>query len=267
VIVTSANPQHSIDLTEIYTLNKELNAQLRSYDLSPHVIHYHLHPSAFTSHAAILKPSLRQERGTVNSLELFQDSHGIEEISLSPSITLSYTSHQGDPNAPCAVKITIEGASTSLGFFTGGPTNSYISSLLTACRILLLGIGEVEFEEIAKLHPSTTTIGYTGIQEILSKATQCKLCIISELGMLEGDIRLEIVRQLRIDSKTPELESNQTSTPQYILPAEVGIGFDLHTLSCSVPGDTTKIPLQNVRVVRTNGQFSRLAFIDSRSIL
>lgn len=260
VIVTSANIQHSIDLAELYTLNKELNAQLRSYDLAPHVIHYHLHPAIFTSHAAILKPSLRQERGTVNSLELFQDSHGVEEISLSPTITLSYTSQQGQPQAPCAIKIAIEGEQTTFGFYTGGPVTDSIVNLLAACPILLLGIGEVEFEEIAKLHPSKSTVGYTGIQDIVKKAKACQLCLVAEQGMLEGDIRLEIIRQLRMDTfHKPQ--------PTPLLPTEVGIGFDLQSLACSIPGDKAKIPLQNIRVVRSNGQFSRLTFIDSRSIL
>ncbi len=263
VIVTNSSPLTSHDIYEIYSLNKELNAQLRSYELPPHVIRFYLHPDAFKTYAPLLKPSLRQERGSVTALEIFQDSQGVEELALSDSVTLAYCNSNHDIHHSLSIKlITLEGdRQIRIGYASQSEATPDISSFLSDCDVVIVGVGDVQFEEIAKMQKRQECPGYVGTCEIIKELQKAKLVIISEQSMLEGDIRLELVRQIRIDTA-----SKANAIPS-IFPSEIGIEVELEASTLSTPFGLSNTPLDQVRVVRTRGQFSRLAFINQSSIL
>ena len=99
VIITDGNASASHDLERVWMLNKEINGLLKEWELSPHVISYWLHPSAFERCAPTMRPSFRQERSTVHRLETFQDISAFETIELNETCAFDYSAATTQPDA------------------------------------------------------------------------------------------------------------------------------------------------------------------------
>jgi hypothetical protein len=256
VIVTDGNENASSDIERIWTFNKEINALLREWQLTPHVISYWLQPQAFERSAPTMRPIFREERATVQRLETFPDISSFETVELCPTVSLDFCSAT-QSKASSSLMIRIKSNEENLGFLSQTSFEPLQTDFLSACSTLILGMGNTSFEEMTSLEPSKTTLGYSGVFNILQGAS-AHLALISEHGFSEGDIRIESLKHLR---------KELANKPITILPAEEGVRCFLDSLSMTASSLHTATAVSSVRSMRSNGPFSRLQFIDEGSIL
>jgi hypothetical protein len=260
VIITDGNETASFDLERLWTFNREINSLLKEWQLSPHVISYWLHPSAFERCAPAMRPLFRQERATVHRLETFHDISAFETIELNDKIAFDYssTAPASDILSPLMIRLrpVQENSHASLGFLSQAPWQEAQNAFLSSCQTVILGIGETSFEEIASLSPNTTSLGYSGVVKILDNETT-RLAIIAEQGFSEGDIRIESLKRLR----------EELCLPTTVIPAEEGATIYLESLHMTAHGLDTPTPIHSVKTMRSEGSFSRLTFLDEASVL
>ncbi len=261
VIVTDGNETASFDLDRLWTFNREINSLLKEWQLSPHVISYWLHPTAFERCAPSLRPSFRQERSTVHRLETFHDISAFETLDLNDKIALDYGSTTPSEGhiAPLMIRLRSlqENSHSSLGFLSQAPWNEAQNAFFSSCQTVVLGIGETSFEEIASLSSNTVSLGYSGVVKILDNETT-RLAVIAEQGFSEGDIRIESLKRLREELRSP------TTT---IIPAEEGVTIYLDSLHMTAAGLDTPTPIHAIKTIRSEGPYSRLIFLDEASVL
>jgi hypothetical protein len=261
VIITDGKESSSFDLERLWTFNREINTLLKEWELAPHVISYWLHPSAFERCAPGMRPLFRQERSTVHRLETFHDISAFETIELNDKISLDYSSAAptSESLSPLMVRLRPlqENRHLSIGFLSQAPWHEAQNAFLSSCQTAVLGIGETSFEEIASLTPNPSSLGYSGVIKILDNEA-IRLAVIAEQGFSEGDIRIESLKRLR------EELHRQTST---VIPAEEGTTIYLDSLHMTAPGLQTPTSIRSIRVMRSEGSFSRLAFLDEAAVL
>lgn len=266
VIVTDGRGTAYSDLERIWTFNKEINTLLKEWQLEPHVISYWLHATAFEQNAHIIRPLFRQEMATVHRLGTFHDISAFETVTLNDRLSFDYSSTSPTTYAPSPLMVRFrtnrEPSDNStpehtLGFLSQAPWSEAQNAFLSSCQTLILGIGETTFEEITSQSRPASSLGTTGIINILDNPTT-RLAIISEQGLSEGDIRIEYLKYLQEELKGPITT---------ILPAEEGMTIDLETLHMTARGLDTPTPVQSIRAVRSAGPFSQLTFLDELSIL
>ena len=273
VIVTDEKSTSYSDLERLWTFNKEINTLLKEWKLEPHVISYWLHATAFEQNAHIIRPVFRQEQATVHRLGTFHDMSAFETVELKDTLSFDYSSTSPTTYASSPLMIRLRATqpqnrpseagpeapmpNDTVGFLSQAPWAEDQNAFLSSCQTLILGIGETSFEEITGQSHPTTSLGTAGITNILDNTTT-RLAIISELGMSEGDIRIESLQYLRDELKQPST---------VILPAEEGMTIDLETLHMTARGLDTPTPVRSIRAVRSAGPFSHLTFLDELSIL
>jgi hypothetical protein len=261
VIITDGKETASFDLERLWTFNREINSLLKEWQLSPHVISYWLHPSAFERRAPAMRPLFRQERSTVHRLETFHDISAFETIELNEKIAFDYSSTAPTSGLLSPLMIRLrplqENNRSSLGFLSQAPWHEAQNAFLSNCQTVVLGIGETSFEEIASLSPNTASLGYSGVVKLLENDTS-RLAIIAEQGFSEGDIRIESLKRLREELRL---------TTTIIIPAEEGATIYLDSLHMTAPGLDTPTPIHSIKTMRSEGSFSRLAFLDEASVL
>ena len=266
VIVTDDKGAAYSDLERIWTFNKEINTLLKEWQLEPHVISYWLHATAFEQNAHIIRPLFRQEKASVHRLGTFHDISAFETVELNEHLSFDYSSTSPTTYTASPLMVRLKNAqpttpsspgSYAVGFLSQAPWTEAQNSFLSSCQTLILGVGETTFEEITNQSHPTSSLGTSGIINILDNPTT-RLAIISEQGLSEGDIRIESLKYLREELKVPSTT---------ILPAEEGMTVDLETLQMTARGLDTPTPVQSIRAVRSAGSFSQLTFLDELSIL
>lgn len=261
VIVTDKDAQSFSDIETLWRLNKEVNSLLFEWKLEPHVIRYWLHPTTFDALSFLLRPIFRQEKGCVSRLETFLDSNPIETTELGNELTLSFMRSASDPASPLLIRIeTTVGTPLSIGCLFHVPYNDSIGSFFHTATHVIVGAGNILFEEVAKMEPNIKSLGYHGMHELIRQLPVDTVVLVGEMGMLEGDTRLEIIKQLQLDLKK---KSGKTYA---ILPAEEGLTVHLMEKTIVAPGLEEPTPIEGLRVVRSSGLLSRLTFIDEGSI-
>lgn len=261
VIVTDKETKSFSDIETLWRLNKEVNSLLVDWKLEPHVIHYWLHPAAFDTVSFLLRPIFRQEKGCVMRLETFQDNTAVEIVELSPQMNLCFMRSAIDPSSSLLIRIdTTHSSLLSVGFLFHTPFHQAYAAFFHDASHLIIGAGNILFEEVAKMEHTSHSLGYFGAFELIRQLPSDSVIILSEMGMLEGDTRLEIIKQLKIDLE------KKSDTAYAILPAEEGLTLHLTDKTIIAPGLEEQTPIQGLRVVRSSGLFSRLTFIDEASI-
>ncbi len=304
VIVTDGNVASSIDLERLWTLNKEINSLLRDWGLEPHVIHYWLHPKAFERYATKMRPHFRQEQGTLHRLDIFYDGHPFEKVQLSSGLDLVYmapgltkermkeASFQASSfhETPYAIRLEEKEVQTegrlklSLGFFLHTPWNESLQPLIEGIDGAVLGVGELSFEEIAKLSSDEKGLGYSGalsfVSTLLSSqankvSSHMPLLLFAEYGMREGDFRIECIKQLKADAIKKSIEKGLSSplsqgdqSALRVIPAEETLTISLdNQILLSAPGLDEPIHVNDIAVFRSQGPFSRLTYINKSNVL
>ena len=299
VIITDGNRASSVDLERLWTLNKEINALLRDWGLEPHVIHYWLHPQAFERYATKMRPHFRQEQGTLHRLDIFYDGHPHEKVELSHGLDLLYMSpnHPKDGKkepisgisssfeTPYAIRLEEKGPSgassdKAYGFLLNTPWNESLIPFMEGIDVAVLGVGELSFEEIAKLSSDEKGLGYSGALQAVSTlsahaATRSEgkkavpLFLFAEYGMEEGDFRIECIKQLKSDAWKKLPNSGTVSKNSLrVIPAEETLTLSLDTLTLlSAPGLDEPIHVDDLAVFRSQGPFSRLTYINKSNVL
>ena len=241
-IITSENPDAYEDIFTLY----ELNFQLNKINPEHKVIHYYLNQKTHREIAHKLKPHFKQERNTVHCLELFVDSPEVETMTLSTGILLHYFAAQKQMSSTLGIQLELD-EGVRIGYVSGTPWTPFIAANLASTDLLITGFGQTHPNDFGKLHYNEECLGYFGISSLIEEVKP-KLVLVTEFDGTDGDIRLEVARKLRKESKTDTT----------ILPADTGMLFDLNTfqIACSVTGE--KVGVQEVELIKTQEMFGAL---------
>lgn len=252
VIIATCN-SHSIEktLTSIYNLNRESNRTLMSYGQEPHVIRFFLHPELFASVSSRLRPTIREELGSILSLDTFTKSHEIRPID--DALTLCYAKTE---SSNLALRIDAPSDRISVGFISSGGYHESLKSLFMPCSLLIAGIGECTAEDLEKVSLQKQALGYYGLLELIQSAPNLKLALISEFARSMGDLRLELLQKLR-----RELEDDPK-----VLPLDKDFCLDLDTLTVETHAKNY-CAFEDIQVVRPNGPFAPLQFLNASDVL
>ncbi len=252
-VVIATNPSDSIEktLTSIYNLNRESNRTLMSYGQEPHVIRFFLHPELHASVSSHLRPTIREELGSILSLETFTKSHEVRSID--DTLSLCYAKTEGDN---LALRIDAIGNGISVGFISSGGYHDGLRGLFSPCSLLIAGIGECTAEDLEKVTLQKQTLGYYGLLELIQNAPNLRLALVSEFARSMGDLRLELVQKL-----LSELDAGPK-----VLPLDKDFCLNLDTLTVETHAKSY-CTFDDVQVVRPNGSFAPLQFLDASDVL
>jgi len=278
VIVTSSLSACSEDLQDIYKMNRALNENLVSCDAPAHVIQYVLHPVVFSKNSIELAPIFRHESHTVHSMHVFKESNYEDTKQLIQDISINYkasfSTQSIDQDTGFLLKLDLKGKKENLtiGFVLGSAHYSQdfeknASSFFSSCKTLVLGIGDLHFEDIEKVKMQERDLGYYRIETLLHSLLQMDTChlsyvFLSEFGIECGDNRLEIIRKLCI-----ELQSAPRDL--CILPVETGFTTNLQAGKFFIDLEEKKqlVPCAKIRVLRNASPFGKLTFISENDVL
>jgi hypothetical protein len=253
IIVTDGEIASSSEIEKVYSFNKEINSLLQQWELDAHIISYHLHPKAYEQYAARLRPTSRKEISTVHCLETFSLSP--ETIELSEHVSLDFCTATPLSSSSLMIRIRrhTEGQELNrIGFLTNSATHTSQADFFENCQTLILGIGKSSFEEAGK------SLGYEGVINLIDKENAPKTVILAEQDFSEGDTRLEVLHYI--------YEQLSTEYPS-LLPSEEGLTIHLDTLQVTTPSLQTPTPINAIKIIRSQGPFSNLSFLDGYGIL
>ena len=245
VIITDSSQASSFDLMRIYSLNKEVNALLRQWNLPPHVIRYFLHRDAYTKFSHLLQPTCREERSFVEMLTTFGDNHSCESLRFGENLVMEYATSCPSGSSIMLRFCTSQQAPT-LGFVAQTYQQKH-SAFLESCQTLLIGAGKIDLQGL-------TQEGLLG----LLKGVQSPLTLLSEIDFSEGDMRIEALKALR-----EELVPSKMT----LLPCEVGVTVNLSTQTMLAPGLANPTLVTHVKTARSQGTFSPLQYLESSFVL
>ncbi|KAM9977961.1 hypothetical protein ACTFIY_004558 [Dictyostelium cf. discoideum] len=151
IIITEGNENASSELLTIWEFNKEINHMLSAWGMEPHIIHYWLHPDAFDRYGASIRPIYRQEQNSIHRLDLFQNSDSHETVTLSTELQLLYMANQ---QKRARMPFT--------------PWDALFTPLLQDAQIVVIGVGEIDFESITTLSYKEKTLGYAGALDLIA---------------------------------------------------------------------------------------------------
>jgi len=253
IIVTDGEKASASELEKIYSFNREINGLLQQWELEPHIISYHLHPKAYEQYAVRLRPTSRQEISTVHCLETF--SLLPETVELSENVSLDFCTSTPSRSSSLMIRIRrhTEGQELNrIGFLTNSPSHDSQVDFFEDCQTLILGIGKTSFEE------ESHSLGYEGVIKLIDRENGPKSVILAEQDFSEGDTRLEVLHYI--------YEQLSTEYPS-LLPAEEGMTLHLDTLQVTTPSLQTPTPVSAIKIIRSQGPFSNLSFLDGYGIL
>jgi len=253
VIITDQDPACSLDVHNLWSFNKEINLLLQEWNLSPHIITYWMHSKAYEDLVSHMRPHFREEINTVHRLETFELA--TETISLASNITLEYSPASDNKASPLMIKLCRteeEQEVNSIGYLANSTWNERQTSFLNACQALILGIGQTSLDD------EISSLGHLGVANILRSENPPQATVISEHDFSEGDTRIETLHYLYE-------EIGSTSTP--LLPAESGTTLYLDSFQVHSPSLEFPTPIRAVKITRSKGVFSQLAFLDAQAVL
>lgn len=256
VICASDDPDSYCDVKKIYDLSFKLNSVSNDF----RIIHYYIQESAFTYLSKILRPHFKEERNAVHRLEEFEAVSEMEKVEFDADISLHYKSLQRsqqhshffhyDPSlqgsALCLKLELSNGHLSKKSLLTVGYVQNKIPPSkcmhIGPCDILLTDL----FDQSKEISHLVNTIGASLL-----------LCV--EYDGLEGDHRLEKVKKLR--------EHLGKGHSPIVLPVDNGFFLDLQSFAVKSSFNNHFIPVKDVHVVRSEGDFSQLVYLASSSIL
>jgi len=249
VIVTQESPEAYSDIKEIH----DLALQINKIGLDSKPIHYYLNQKAYQELAQALKPTSKQARNTLHSLDLFVDSADLEKMELNQEINLHYFALSPDHNGSSSLGIRLdlrnpEGKEIFFGYVSGATEASIAAQHLKQCDVIVAGFGN------SSEGNSEEALGYFGSLALIDEATP-RLFLCTEFGGKEGDIRIEIAKKLR--------RENQFQTKTVVLPGDVGLLLDLeqHLVQCSFSQNWVS-PVE-IRAFKSKEPFGKLAYLSS----
>ena len=238
-------------ITSLHSLNRECSRTLLSYGESPHIIRFFLHPELYAAVSSQFRPLFREELNSVLSLETFTKSQEIRP--LDDALTLAYTKTEG---ATLAIRLDLERENISFGYIAQGGYHSSLESFFAPCSILAAGIGECTAEDLEKVSMQKQTLGYYGLVQLVQDAARLKLALVCEFSRAMGDCRLELIQKL-----TADVDHNAK-----ILPLDKAFMLDLDTLVLQTHAKSYS-SIDDVRVLRPNGAFGQLLYLNARDVL
>ncbi|MCE5295324.1 MAG: hypothetical protein LLF94_12030 [Chlamydiales bacterium] len=250
VVIATHNSSKVLEgIMRFGTLCREYSRTLISYGQDPHVIRYFLHPELFASVSIHFRPTIRQEVGSVLSLETFTNS--IEVRQIDEALTLHYAK---DANSNLGFRI--DSQCVSLGFMANGGYHSVLENLFLPITVLIGGIGLTPATDLEKVELQVDHLGYYGLHELINNAPSLQLALVSEFSRSMGDCRLELIQKLRQD----------VVTNAKILPLDSNFSLHLDDLVIGTQSQNLTT-LDDVRVVRPAGPFGQLHFLDKADVL
>jgi tetratricopeptide (TPR) repeat protein len=260
VVVTKDAEEAYFDVRNIYELNYHHNANSSTL----HIIHYFFHPHVFHDLSLQLQPNFKGERNTVHSLELYIDSPERESLSLGDDIALSYfplaSPYKDKLNLGIRLDLSSLEAHRSIGFLSGGAWTRGLEKHLSGCDLLCASFEHTCEADYTKKQYNEDSLGYYGLYS-LATDIQPQLLLCSEFNGREGDIRLEVIRELRHDI------SHAGNISTITLPADLGLDISLKNLSirCSVGQDF--VDASKIHITKPATPFGKLSFLSPASVL
>lgn len=259
VIATEYSPSIQSGIEQISLLNSQLNG----VSSSCHLIHYYLQLKAYQKLAHHLKPRFKQEKNTVHSLEVFEDSSEVESLSLSEDIHLSYwMSTSSNLHSTLAIKLALKAKDDTTiqwGYLTC--SSPCLSAPLKALDGLLI---HLRGSDLNVFDPQGVPRKFLSeINELIriKKETQPKFLLLMGFEERLGDLRLEIARRLRKE------HDQSTQENSVVLPADCGMIMDLKTgrVKCSLSEEMLD-PLA-LQITKTGEMFSPLHYFSPDALL
>ena len=280
VIVTRNTHEAYEDIREIYELNQELNKSTPELQ----IIHYYLNSETFQELSNYLKPSFKQARNTIHCLELFYDSPDVEKIEISEGIQLNYFPTQANAQnfqnrkaeglskkTPSNLGLRLDlshrnGAMTEtrkIGFLGGCSWSPLLAHLMGSCDLLILGFGHTQPSDYEKLAYNNDSLGLYGSQTLYEEILP-RLLICTEFDGLEGDVRFEVIKQIR---EQHALSQNSRTKPSHVVPGDIGLKVDLSALQVICSISKNKILHEQLHVAKSISRFGRLKFLSKECTL
>lgn len=274
VIITGDNPDSYADIKEIYDLNYQLN----KVNPELQIINYYLSQKTHQALSRTLKPNFKQERNTVHCLELFLDSPDVEKVELGEGITLNYfpllsqetlfqnplAKEERNSTIASSLGIRLDLRSSSfekqpvrLGYLAGTPWSPLLAHHLGYCDVLIVGFGNTNPNDYGKIKHNDDTLGYFGTYSLMEEINP-KLLLCSEFDGNEGDIRIEVVKQLRHDFANTY---HNSKTPPVILPVDTKLFLDLKTCQVQCSVTKTLVDSNEICVVKSTENFGNLNYL------
>ncbi len=241
VIVTGDDPRHAADLLPLYQLNRSINETRET----PHTIRFY----GSEESCRHLKT---QFGGSVvlSSFQCGERGQPLEKVSLCETVSLRYFS--------CLKRsygLMIDTPGSRLGFVLNSPWSPMLPIQLKGCDLLCLGIGRVSLSEMAQNKCHLDCLGYRGALSIIQQVKpELVLCTDFECDGI--DWRLDVTRELR----------HQTGMAR-IFPADAGFSLNTECKKIHCPRDDDWKAPEFVRAVKSHGDFSKLEYLSSDSLI
>lgn len=230
IIVTHS--RHAFqEIVNIYELSSAINTQAGK----PHVIDYYFNRLVYQEMIQILKPRYRQEKSTLQCLEIYLDTPDVESIDLGQGIRLGYflTSPAFNPLHPTeslnlGIKLELQEGDRkrSIAYVSSCPWSPLLQQQIGNSDFLIVGFGTTKKTDLEKERYLDEALGYFGTLTLLQE-TLPRLAFITEFDQQAAGARLEIIKQIR-----DELAQNGT----IVLPGDpdLFIGLDHGEIQCTV---------------------------------
>jgi hypothetical protein len=266
VIVTRCEPEYYQDVKAIYNLNYEHNTLSKEL----HIIKYYLNEATFEALSTQLKPRFKQERHSIQCLDLYQDSPDVETVNLDDVITLDYfhtlpsSSQNGEASKNIGICLRLKKGTSFdkaqehdflvIGYLSGVPWDASLAPHLSNSDIIIGAFEQTNPNDYNKVEFNKNSLGYHGTYNLIDQVNP-QLFIFSEFKGQEGDIRLEVAKKLRQDFAYKK--NHQTVT----LPGDCGMYIELKTLRlrCSISRSFV-IPSES-RVVKPLESWGNLQYL------
>jgi len=249
VIATCDCPSIQNALFELQTLNARGNQKLVSYSEAPHLIRFFLHPKQYGRLVGQFRPTFREERSSLISLETF--SHKEEVYQLVQELELAYMTTESG-----ALALRLDAEERSIGFITRGGYLPAMEQFFMPCQVLIGGIGTNSIEDFEKVAFMKASLGFYGLWQLIERAENLELVLVSEFSRAMGDLRIELLRKLQKGLEKAPL----------ILPMDSTFAVDLQEQT-AVCENGTHCLLGQLRVIRSDGSFGKLQYVANEDLL
>lgn len=245
VFALTPTPEIEQAIRQLQSLNRECSRTMISYGQAPHVIRFLLHPELFGALSSTFRPISREELGSVQSLETFTNTEEVRPIS--ETLSVAYT-----PTASGSIAIRLTSSEGSIGYIASGGYHEALASFFEPCAILVAGIGACLSQDLEELSFQHDALGFYGLKQIVANSPNLKLVLVTEFARSMGDVRLELTQKCGYGAK--------------FLPLDVDFRLDIDTLVVET-ASTGYTDYKDVKVVRPEGSFGKLLYVDTGDVL
>lgn len=147
--------------------------------------------------------------------------------------------------------------STLWGYTSDTAYVDRFESFYSNCDALILNISDIYEKDVLMIKPKHSHLGFMGCANLIA-STQPKISIISEFCCTNGDYRFEIVRALR-----EQLVDSQS----IIVPSDQGMNISLFLSGIECTSCHSDAPIQSLRIVRPEKEYSRFKYLCPNCLL